>query len=38
MLHLTCGDTAGNGVRNLLAGREPGAEVRVLRDDRLSAR
>ncbi|HAV04569.1 MAG TPA: hypothetical protein DCX47_06115, partial [Pseudomonas sp.] len=33
MLHLTCGDLAGDGVRNLLADREPGAEVRVLRDD-----
>lgn len=33
MLHLTCGDLAGNSVRALLAGREPDAQVRVLRDD-----
>jgi len=33
MLHLTCGDLAGNSVRALLAGCEPDAQVRVLRDD-----
>ncbi|WP_313026832.1 DUF1835 domain-containing protein [Pseudomonas lopnurensis] len=33
MLHLTCGDLAGDGVRALLAGREPQAQVRVMRDD-----
>ena len=33
MLHLTCGDLAGDSVRALLAGLEPMAQVRVLRDD-----
>lgn len=33
MLHLTCGDLAGDGVRALLARREPQARVHVLRDD-----
>jgi len=33
VLHLTCGDLAGESVRALLAGHEPGAQVRVLRDD-----
>ncbi len=33
MLHLTCGDLAGDGVRALLARHEPEAQVRVLRDD-----
>ncbi|WP_226686280.1 DUF3658 domain-containing protein [Stutzerimonas stutzeri] len=33
MLHLTCGDLAGDSVRALLAGRDPQARVRVMRDD-----
>ncbi len=33
MLHLTCGDLAGDSVRALLARLEPEIQVRVLRDD-----
>lgn len=33
MLHLTCGDLAGDSVRALLAEHEHHAQVRVLRDD-----
>lgn len=33
MLHLTCGDLAGDSVRALLARLEPEVQVRVLRDD-----
>ncbi|HBC23846.1 MAG TPA: hypothetical protein DC052_08730 [Pseudomonas sp.] len=33
MLHLTCGDLAGDSVRALLARLEPKVQVRVLRDD-----
>jgi hypothetical protein len=33
VLHLTCGDLAGDSVRALLAEHEPQAQVRVLRDD-----